>query len=102
MTGVLAATLGRTPVTLGLLERRGDLPQTPFRGVFRTADGEERPGRRLYTEGMITVVKKAFATRPRLIRGRAAWEAFGAEVRAGWQRLGVMQAKLGDEVVEQK
>jgi len=92
--GVLAETVGRTVVTLEHLERRGDLPKTPLRGLFTTKAGEERPGRRLYTLSMITIVEKAFASRPGLIRGRPAWDSFKAEVAAGWQKSGVMQATL--------
>jgi len=92
--GVLAEAVGRTVVTLEHLERRGDLPKTPLRSQFTTAEGEERPGRRLYTVKMIAVVEKAFASRPGLIRGRPAWDSFKAEVAAGWQKTGVMQAAL--------
>jgi len=98
--GAMAEAVGRTVVTLEGLERRGDIPETPLRSTMEDASGEERPGRRLYTVAMIEIVKKAFVSRPGLIRGREAWDSFKAEVLAGWQKIGALNAKLGNKPKE--
>lgn len=84
--GELAEASQRTVVTLEQLEQRGYLPQTPF----RVSD----LGYRLYTEGMIVTVKKAFEERAWEVRGDEEWAKFRDEVYAGWKKQGVIGAKI--------
>lgn len=80
----IAYTIGRAAVevqrskdTLNYWTRIGLLPQTPFRSVR---------GDRLYTEGMVLIMRIAIAKRARIA---ASDRAFYLEVRQGWEGLGV-------------
>lgn len=79
---VLAREIGRTPQTIRLMERRYGLPPTPLRS------GNQR----LYTMGMIEVVKSACAHKKYL----ACWSDIYLKVLTRWQELGV----LGGQVLE--
>ena len=77
----------RTVLTVGQMEQRGHLPETPFRASSTNY--------RLYTVEMIEVARKAMDARDGVIRGKK-WQYFHDEVLAGWTDLGVMGASLVD------
>jgi len=86
--GVLAKAVKRTIITVDQMEQRGVLPTTPFRASSRKY--------RLYTIGMIKVVKKAMDARGETTRGSDQWHGLLEEVLAGWEKIGVVGASLAD------
>jgi DNA-binding transcriptional MerR regulator len=87
--GVLAQAVDRMVVTVEQMEQRGILPETPFR-----YSGTRY---RLYTAGMIEVVRKALEKHPNGVKAEDA-EAFHAEVIDGWRKLNVIGAKVVPDV----
>jgi hypothetical protein len=83
---VLARAINRTVVGVALMESKGYLPETPFRG--------SAIGYRLYTLEMIEVVKKALEKRGSVMRQKADLRDFHDEVIDGWVELGVLDARL--------
>jgi DNA-binding transcriptional MerR regulator len=81
--GTLARALGRTVISIGQLEARGYLPETPLRASSL--------GYRLYTLDMISVAQAALEARSGAIRGRAAWLSYKDEVVAKWISMGITE-----------
>lgn len=85
--GTLAKAVSRTVVSLEVLERKGLLPETPFR--------VSKIGQRVYTLEMIETLKQAFEMFCGSIRG-SEWASFTKFVLDGWTALGVFQASIVD------
>lgn len=75
--GRVALEIQRSKDTLNYWTRVGLLPQTPFRSPR---------GDRLYTEGMVLVMRIAIGKRPRVTAGD---REFTHEIRNGWEGLGI-------------
>lgn len=91
--GSLAKAVDRTVVALVQMEKAERLPRTTLLA--------SKLQYRLYTVGMIEVVREAMASRGGRIRGKADWEAFFCEIQGGWSSMGVIGAVLKDEVKDE-
>jgi len=80
--GTFARIIGRSVPTIHQWERLGLLPRTPY--LLTSRNKQER----LYTEGMIQVVKKALSTRGPTIS--SADSTFREEIVEGWETAGVV------------
>ncbi len=81
---VAAKMIKRSVDTINYWTRIGLFPETPIRSAR---------GDRLYTDGMILVVKTAVARRGKIA---SSDETFRAEIEGGWRELGVYEAELKD------
>lgn len=75
--GRVALEIQRSKDTINYWTRIGLLPQTPFRSAR---------GDRLYTEGMVLIMRIAIGKRARVAAGD---REFTHEIRNGWEGLGV-------------
>ena len=82
--GALADAVGRSTITLEQMERRGVLPETPFRLP---------PNRRAYTELQIDAVRQAFEKRNGDLRGIPIKEIH-KEIHEAWVDAKVIGAKF--------
>lgn len=85
-SGLLAAVLSRSVMTLYEWEHQGVIPVTPFR--------TERMQHRLYTTQMIEAVKSAFDNEGGGLLAADGRERFSKAVKTSWENLGVFGAKL--------
>ena len=76
--GRVAIEIQRSKHTINYWTRIGLLPKTPFRSAR---------GDRLYTEGMVLVMRIAINKRNRIAAGD---REFTHEIRCGWEALGVL------------
>lgn len=86
--GMVARVLGKTRETLLQWEREGLIPMTPLR--------TEKMAHRLFTAGMIEVLKNAFDLENSVLRGKDAKERFKKAIFEGWKS--VKGARLVDPV----
>jgi len=77
--GEMAKKIDRSVSTVNNWERSGTMPETPF-----CTEG----GYRLYTDGMVSVIREALAHKPRPTKGD---EEFYDMVKEGWSTLGIFQ-----------
>lgn len=85
--GTLASIVGKTVVWLKMLEKKGRLPKTPI--------VKSSLNHRLYTVGMIDVVRAAFESHGLHLRGNdLEWKAFRETILDGWNQLGVEHAHV--------
>jgi DNA-binding transcriptional MerR regulator len=83
--GVLAKSVGRSPITLEQMERRGAIPATPLR---------LRPNRRVFTAEQIEAVKAAFDKRGGDLRADPSKGALKKEILAAWKALKITGARV--------
>lgn len=74
LPGALAQALNKSSVTIRHWERRGHIPQAPFRlPGYTDAKGVEHPGRRVYTRPIIEATVEEFDKRGLLDVQRVKW-----------------------------
>ena len=71
--GALAKALGKSTITLRLWERKGYIPQAPFRLPGRKNE-EGLTGKRLYTRELIEIAVDEFSKRGLLDNARVEWK----------------------------
>lgn len=75
LPGALAKALGKSTVTIRLWERRGHIPQAPYRlPGYTDAKGVKHPGKRVYTRELIQSAIDEFAARDLLGAARVEWK----------------------------
>ena len=83
--GVMAKAVGRSPITLEQMERRGALPPTPLRLP---------PNRRVFSAEQIEAVKAAFDKRGGDLRSDPNKGALKTEILAAWKAAKIVGAKV--------
>lgn len=75
LPGALAHALGKATVTIRLWERRGHIPQAPYRlPGYTDAKGVKHPGKRVYTRELVEITIEEFAKRDLLGAARVEWK----------------------------
>lgn len=75
LPGALAKALGKSTVTIRLWERRGHIPQAPYRlPGYTDAKGNKHPGKRVYTRELIEAAIEEFDARDLLGVARVEWK----------------------------
>lgn len=75
LPGALARALGKATVTIRLWERRGHIPQAPYRlPGYTDAKGVKHPGKRVYTRELVEITIEEFAKRDLLGAARVEWK----------------------------
>lgn len=93
--GALAQAVGRSLCALGILERRGALPETPLRAARRGGGESQADGARLYTAEMIAAVREAFrAAALSSRRGKERQRVFSLHVHRRWQEIQAFMLRL--------
>lgn len=87
--GTFAKLVGRNISSVLQMEKRGVLPETPFRS------GGKKVKQRLYTYDMIEAARKVFEKWDGV--EEVDWKKFEREIRKAWKEQGVFRAKILSE-----
>jgi len=71
--GAFAQALGKQIVTIRLWERKGYIPQAPYRLRSKTLKGQKTGGNRVYTRALIESAVEEFTRRGLLGAARVEW-----------------------------
>jgi len=71
--GALALALEKQVVTIRLWEKKGYIPQSPYRLRSKSLKGQKVGGNRVYTRNLIEIAIKEFASRGLLGASRIEW-----------------------------
>lgn len=88
--GALAQAIGKSEVSVRLWQRKGYIPNTPFRLPAREVNGRTRAGRRLFTRSMIEAAVHTFGTRGLIDAPRIEWkhhQDISIELLASWKKI---------------
>lgn len=88
--GALAQAIGKSEVSVRLWQRKGYIPNTPFRLPAREVNGRTRPGRRLFTRSMIEAAVYSFGTRGLIDAPRIEWkhhQDISIELLTAWKKI---------------
>jgi len=83
--GIMAKVVGRSPITLEQMERRGAIPSTPLRLP---------PNRRVFTLEQIEAIKDAFDKRGGDLRSDPDKGALKDEILTAWKALNLLGAEV--------
>jgi len=72
----LALALEKTMVTIRLWERKGYIPQAPYRLRAKTLQGKKTGGNRVYTRALIESAMEEFSRRGLLGSARVEWSQY--------------------------
>lgn len=87
--GTFARLVGRNISSVLQMEKRGALPETPFRC------GGEKVKQRLYTHEMIEAAQEVFQKWEGV--EEVDWDEFRSEIKKAWEQQGVYRAKIVSE-----
>ena len=88
--GALANALQKKPVTVRLWERKGYIPQAPYRLKDKVLNGKNVKGPRVYTRAMIEAVIEEFDKRNLLGVERIEWSQYNdltIAIYSRWQEI---------------
>lgn len=88
--GALAQAIGKSEVSVRLWQRRGYIPNTPFRLPTREVNGTKRLGRRLFTRSMIEAAIQSFGKRGLIDAPRIEWknhQDISIELLTAWKTI---------------
>ena len=88
--GALAQAIGKSEVSVRLWQRKGYIPNTPFRLPTREVNGKPRPGRRLFTRSMIEAAIQSFGKRGLIDAPRIEWkhhQDISLELLTAWKKI---------------
>ncbi len=75
LAGSLAKALGKATVTIRLWEKRGHIPQAPYRlPGYTDAKGVKHPGKRAYSRRLIEIAVEEFKARGLMDVDRVEWK----------------------------
>lgn len=88
--GALAKALGKSEISVRLWQRKGYIPDAPYRLPSTTVGDSTIKGRRLYTRAMVEAAISAFSMRNLLEAPRIEWSEhsdLSQEIQLAWKEI---------------